>query len=85
MIFGAFYDPFVQVANKQLKQVRSICDSRFEQIMEFLNDQNVLPTELYNPGFMTGLSGIAYALLKYTMPELPLIIGVEGIDDRNKD
>lgn len=67
------------------KQVRSICDSRFEQIMEFLNDQNVLPTELYNPGFMTGLSGIAYALLKYTMPELPLIIGVEGIDDRNKD
>lgn len=67
------------------KQVRSICDSRFEQILEFLNDQNVLPTELYNPGFMTGLSGIAYALLKYTMPELPLIIGVEGIDDRNKD
>lgn len=67
------------------KQVRSICDSRFERIMEFLNDQNVLPTELYNPGFMTGLSGIAYALLKYTMPELPLIIGVEGIDDRNKD
>lgn len=25
------------------KQVRSICDSRFEQILEFLNDQNVLP------------------------------------------
>lgn len=67
------------------KQVRSICASRFEQILEFLNDQNILPTELYNPGFMTGLSGIVYALLKYTMPELPLIIGVEGIDDRNKD
>lgn len=29
------------------KQVRSICDSRFEQILEFLNDQNVLPTENY--------------------------------------
>lgn len=67
------------------KQVSSICASRFEQILEFLNDQNILPTELYNPGFMTGLSGIVYALLKYTMPELPLIIGVEGIDDRNKD
>mgnify|MGYP007026342940 CR=1 FL=1 len=36
------------------KQVRSICDSRFEQILEFLNEENILPTELYNPGFMTG-------------------------------
>ena len=25
---------------------------------------------------MTGLSGIAYALLKYKMPKLPLLIGV---------
>lgn len=58
------------------KQVRSICDSRFEQILEFLNEENILPTELYNPGFMTGLSGIAYALLKYKMPKLPLLIGV---------
>lgn len=55
------------------KQVRSICDSRFEQILEFLNEENILPTELYNPGFMTGLSGIAYALLKYKMPKLPLL------------
>ena len=60
------------------KQVRSICDSRFEQILKFLNEENILPTELYNPGFMTGLSGIAYALLKYKMPKLPLLIGVEG-------
>lgn len=66
------------------KQVRSICDSRFEQILEFLNEENILPTELYNPGFMTGLSGIAYALLKYKMPKLPLLIGVEGIYDRNE-
>ena len=66
------------------KQVRSICDSRFEQILESLNEENILPTELYNPGFMTGLSGIAYALLKYKMPKLPLLIGVEGIYDRNE-
>ena len=66
------------------KQVRSICDSRFEQILKFLNEENILPTELYNPGFMTGLSGIAYALLKYKMPKLPLLIGVEGIYDRNE-
>jgi len=33
---------------------------------------------------MTGLSGIAYALLKYKMPKLPLLIGVEGIYDRNE-
>ena len=66
------------------KQVRSICDSRFEQILEFLNEENILPTELYNPGFMTGLSGIAYALLKYKMPKLPLLIGVEGIYDRTE-
>ena len=32
----------------------------------------------------TGLSGIAYALLKYKMPKLPLLIGVEGIYDRNE-
>ena len=30
------------------------------------------------------LSGIAYALLKYKMPKLPLLIGVEGIYDRNE-
>lgn len=27
---------------------------------------------------------IAYALLKYKMPKLPLLIGVEGIYDRNE-
>ena len=65
------------------KQVRSICDSRFEhRFWNSLMRKNILPTELYNPGFMTGLSGIAYALLKYKMPKLPLLIGVEGIYDR---
>ena len=34
--------------------------------------------------FATGLSGIAYALLKYKMPKLTLLIGVEGIYDRNE-
>ena len=66
------------------QQAKEICNHWFERIIGLFSTQSILPTERYNPGFMTGLSGIAYAMLAYTTRKLPLLIEVEGFYDKNR-
>lgn len=48
-----------------------------EEVLFKIVHGGLLPQERYNPGFMTGLSGIGYSLLQYCAPKLPDILALE--------
>lgn len=55
------------------------CKIMLAKIVDMLYKEEILPTEKYNPGFMTGISGMAYSLMRYVKKRLPMIIEVEGM------
>lgn len=54
----------------------SLNQTAFWDVMERLETGELLPQEKYNPGFMTGLSGIGYAMLREIDPELPDVLAL---------
>lgn len=45
-------------------------------VLERIRSRKLLPQEKFNPGFMAGISGIGYALLREVCPQLPDVLAV---------
>lgn len=55
---------------------REFYETVLGDVLARIQSKEMLPQEKFNPGFMAGISGIGYALLKEACPQLPDILAV---------